>query len=50
MEIAIETSGSGGVKFWVVNAGANHGVTRTTRVKVALTPHNDNDQALGVGM
>lgn len=49
MEVAVDTSGTAGVKFWVLNGGAAHGVTRTTRVKVALTPHNDAQQPYGVG-
>jgi hypothetical protein len=49
MEVAVDTSGSAGVKFWVLNADAARGVTRTTRVKVSLTPHNEFQQPYGVG-
>jgi hypothetical protein len=50
MEVAVDTSGSGGVRFWVVNADTTRGVTRTTRVKVNLTPRSDDKQPDGVGM
>lgn len=49
MEVAVDTSGSAGVKFWVINSEAALGVTKTTRVKVALTPHNEAQQPYGVG-
>lgn len=49
MEVAVDTSGSGGVRFWVVNGDVTRGVTRTTRVKVSLTPHNPDQQPYGVG-
>jgi hypothetical protein len=49
MEVAIEASASGGVKFWVLNAEAAGALRRTTRITVNLTPHPDFNQAEGVG-
>jgi hypothetical protein len=49
MEVAIEASASGGVKFWVLNAEAAAGLTRTTRITINLNPHPDFDQVKGVG-
>ncbi len=50
MELAVETTGSGTVKFWVVSGDASRAHTRATRIKVTLTPHSDNEQHYGVGM
>lgn len=50
MEVVVETSGTGGAKFWVVNGEAGRSLGTTTRIKVNLTPHSDNEQPDGVGM
>jgi hypothetical protein len=50
LEVAVEITAGGGVKFWVLNAEAAAAKTRTTRIKVNLTPHSDFEQPLGMGM
>ncbi len=49
MEVAVEASAGGGVKFWVLNAEAAGSLTRTTRVTVNVTPHEAFQQREGVG-
>lgn len=45
LEVAAEAS-AGGVKFWVVNAGASGSYTRTARITVHLC---SGEQEFGVG-
>lgn len=49
MDVAVENTGAGGVKFWVLNAGASHARTTTTRIKVSVQPHSNFQQEYGVG-
>lgn len=48
MEVAVETTGAGGVRFWVLNADASRARTQTTRVKVNLSPHSADERAVGM--
>lgn len=41
LELVLEASAHGGVKFWVVDAGASGARTRTTRITVGLSPYGD---------
>jgi hypothetical protein len=49
MEVAVEASAGGGVKFWVLNADTAGSLTRTTRITVNVTPHEAFHQRDGVG-
>lgn len=53
LEISVErsTSGSGGLKFWVLNAGGEYTRTResTHRITVPLTPLMANDAPVYTG-
>jgi hypothetical protein len=46
LDVSVEVTGSGGIKFWVVNGEAGTSYARTARVKVSLYP---GDQQYGVG-
>lgn len=47
LEVAAEASAEGGVKFWVVNAGATGTLRRTARITVHVYPGGDQDLAVG---
>jgi len=46
LDVSVEVTGSGGIKFWVVNGEAGTTYARTARVKVNLYT---GDQEYGVG-
>lgn len=46
LEVAAEASAEGGVKFWVVNAGASGTYTRTAKITVHVY---SGEQEFGVG-
>lgn len=51
IEVAIETTGSGGVRFWVLNGQAERAHTHLTRIKVNLSPvDHDGEGPAPVGM
>lgn len=41
IEVAIEATAGGGVKFWVLNAEASGSLSRTTKITVGLSPYGD---------